>query len=392
MDTTDARKEIARYLLSYGTEDFDLELEPDLDTLPPEVTLQADLRIPFPDGLAPIPQPIEPFPDPNDPLPEADVVAITWTVDEQDALCDVLTPKHGRATWPRYAKNFAQYEPEIRDHAPAMNARRLGSYMPTKIGQHNVLCMKSELHLNQDGKPTAQPGVATLPVKKFFQQIIAEAKPKLIVTVGTAGSVFDEFPLGDVVVTRGAKFRCHKEFRNAPFNDQAFKSDWTVPTGQIAKAQELMRSFADNLVEPRLGPPTTRFPWDGPLIEPPKNEPTIRLDGTAPLPEFHPILTTDYFEYGTSTNDLDKEGAAVEMGDAVLGLVASEMEDPPKWVVVRNMSDPTINGNLPTKEFRLNEQTMWAVGYYTAYGYWTSVMSALTTWAIIADLDAADLG
>jgi hypothetical protein len=28
----------------------------------------------------------------------------------------------------------------------------------------------------------------------------------------------------------------------------------------------------------------------------------------------------------------------------------------------------------------------YAVWYYKQYGYWTSVMSALTTWAIIAGL------
>ena len=40
------------------------------------------------------------------------------------------------------------------------------------------------------------------------------------------------------------------------------------------------------------------------------------------------MVTTDYFEYGTSANRLDKEGAAVEMGDAVLGLLCSEFDDP----------------------------------------------------------------
>lgn len=40
----------------------------------------------------------------------------------------------------------------------------------------------------------------------------------------------------------------------------------------------------------------------------------------------------------------------------------------------------------PAKQFRLNEQTTWAVGYYTAYGQWTSVMSALATWAVLAGL------
>ena len=38
------------------------------------------------------------------------------------------------------------------------------------------------------------------------------------------------------------------------------------------------------------------------------------------MPEFHPILTTDYFEFGTPANHLDQQGCAVEMGDARLGM------------------------------------------------------------------------
>jgi hypothetical protein len=38
------------------------------------------------------------------------------------------------------------------------------------------LCIKSELHLNQDLIKTGD-GTATLPVKDFFQQIIAEVLP-----------------------------------------------------------------------------------------------------------------------------------------------------------------------------------------------------------------------
>jgi hypothetical protein len=64
------------------------------------------------------------------------------------------------------------------------------------------------------------------------------------------------------------------------------------------------------------------------------------------------------------------------------------LDSPPKWAVVRNMSDPVINGDLPTKEFRVNQQTMYAVGYYTAYGHYTSVCVArFATWGIIAALD-----
>jgi hypothetical protein len=51
------------------------------------------------------------------------------------------------------------------------------------------------------------------------------------------------------------------------------------------------------------------------------------------------------------------------------------------------MSDPQINGELPSSGFRLNQQTVWAVAYYEAYGYYTSVVGALATWAVIAGLN-----
>jgi hypothetical protein len=97
--------------------------------------------------------------------------------------------------------------------------------------------------------------------------------------------------------------------------------------------------------------------FSGPLIEASSNDPDIKLElGGRDMPKFHPILTTDYFEYGTTTNRLDRECAAVEMGDAALGLACTELTDPPHWAVIRNMSDPVINGDLPAKQFHLNEQ------------------------------------
>jgi hypothetical protein len=384
-DTLDYRQEIARYVLSLGIEESDLEMEPDLTLLPEAIVETLRLNIGFPAGLEPKPQPIEPAPATSAALPRADVAVITWTVAEQNALADVMTPSFGRARWYRYDKGYAAYEPKIRMGAPARNARRLGSYFPTKIGSKKVLCFKSELHLNQDGVATGT-GTATLPVKDLFKQIIAETGASHVLTIGTSGGVFAEFELGDVAVTRAAKFRCRKEFRNEPFNNQVYKSDWEIPTKHFDTATQLMAAFADDLTEPPLGPPTKRYPFQGPLVEPPANTPDIKLDGRD-MPEFHPILTTDYFEYGTSANRLDKEGAAVEMGDAALGLACAELDDPPKWAVLRNMSDPVINGDLPTKPYHLNEQTMWAVGYYTAYGYYTSVTGALATWAVIAGLD-----
>ena len=380
------RVEIARYLLARGLDPVAqvpsfAELEPMLAAVAAAATPPA-----FPRGLAPTAAPLDPEPGPTRQLPAADVVVITWTVDELVGLARVFTPNVSPAAWYPYARNFPTFRPHIRPRAPAAASKRLGSYMPATVGSTRVLCMKSELHLNQDGVKTGD-GTATLPVKDFFLQIIQEAKPAVILTIGTAGSVFDHFRLGDVVVTRAARFRLDDEFRNETFNHTTFTSDWALPTGKLKTATKLMQDFATQLTEPPFGPPTSQFGFHGPLLTTPGSKPAIRLElGGRDMPEFHPILTTDYFEYGTTTNRLDQEGAAVEMGDAALGLACSELADPPHWAVVRNMSDPVINGELPAKEFHLNQQTTWAVGYYTAYGKWTSIIGALTAWGIVAGL------
>lgn len=376
------RKEIARYLLSRGLDPVDLTPAP----VRAEALLAAAApQFAFPSGLAPTPATLTNS-SPNDPLPRADVVVVTWTVDELAGLARVMTPSVSPQRWHRYTRHFADYAPKIRPHAPAATSQRLGSYMPTRVGDTSVLCLKSELHLNQDGIKTGE-GTATLPVKDFFTQIITEAQPAVILTVGTAGSVFDDFQLGDVVISRAAKFRLADEFQQETFNHQVFRSDWAVPTSHLAEAQKLMAGLAAELAEPPLGPPHPGFEFSGPLVPAPANEPDIKLEaGGRDMPEFHPILTTDYFEYGTTTNRLDHDGAAVEMGDAVLGLTISELADPPRWAAVRNMSDPVINGDLSAKQFHLNVQTTWAVGYYTAYGRWTSTLGALATWGLIAGL------
>lgn len=265
--------------------------------------------------------------------------------------------------------------------------------MPSTLGHRSVLCVKSELHLNQDGIEDKDPhgnglGTATLPVKDLFVQIVQETGASHVLTIGTAGSVVDEFGLGDVVVTRAARFRCQQEFANEPFNHTTYTSDWAVPGGRLAEAEALMANVAPQLAQPPVGAPSPAYPDTTTLDAPAEVTARIRLDGTAPLAPFWPILTTDYFEYGTTTNHLDAEGAGVEMGDAALGLAGSELPSAqrPNWLVIRNMSDPVINGVLPAKQYHLNEQTTWAVGFYTAYGYYTSVNGAIATWAVIAGL------
>jgi nucleoside phosphorylase len=224
-----------------------------------------------------------------------------------------------------------------------------------------------------------------------MRQVIQETGCSHIISVGTCGGIRGEHDLGDVLVTRAAKFRCAQEFEDAAFNQKIYKSKWNVPTTQFAMAEKLMRPFAKNLNEPIFGPPTKRHHGDTWLLTKAFIPNIIHESGEADcrLPEFHPILTTDYFEFGHSRNaeELWAEGCGVEMGDAVLGLVCEEdLADPPKWLVIRNLSDPQINGDITSAPRSLDMRIHWAVWYYETYGYWTSVMSSIAAWAVIAGL------
>ncbi|WP_163866843.1 hypothetical protein [Myxococcus eversor] len=375
---------IARHIIEYGATVDEQPLEA---TALPRGPLPAEvaLGLTWPTGLEPRPHPRLPTPpQPGAALPQADYLVVTWTVAEVEALADTLTPGVRRTAWYPYDRNFqSHYQPLIRKSAPAQRVQRLGSWFLTDIGGRRVLCFKSELHLNQDGVRTGV-GTATLPVKDLFHQLLREVKPRMVITVGTAGATFADHELGDVIVTRAARFRLSQEFREEPFNDKTYRCEFDVPTRYFADAERLMAQHAPQLGEPDFGPPTKRYAFNGPLLPGPRNNPDIKLDARD-MPAFHPILTTDFFEFGTSRNGLEAVGAGVEMGDAVLGLVAQELGNTaPLWLVIRNASDPQINGDLPAEPSRLDMQAHWAVWYYEAYGYWTSVNSALATWAVIA--------
>jgi hypothetical protein len=398
--------DLERRIIDFGLTEADLG-----PRAAPEAAPARDLGLPFPAGLKPDPKALTIEPDiDRDPLPRADVAIVTWTVAELNALADVLTPGVGRNRWYRYRRKFEEYVPQIRNGAPARKANRLASYYPTRIGGRDVLCIKSELHLNQDGIKTGD-GTATLPVKRFLRQVIDEVKPSLVITVGTAGATFPPnksinlngmncppHGLGDVMITRGAKFRLSQEFRHESFATASFRCDeFTIPQARLDHVPALLAVHADKLTEPPLGVPTEKYVDPDRLVQGFRNSPQLRIDGRD-FPPFHPILTTDFFEFGTSKNGLEQHGCGVEMGDAVLGMVVDEMRaagvpNVPNWLVIRNASDPQINGHLPDgtdnalpSEIRraLNMQAHWAVWYYESYGYWTSVNSAIAAWAMTA--------
>src|SRR2546423_1270678 len=133
-------------------------------------------------------------------LPKADVLVVTWTVDEGHALSRVLTPGFdSRNDYRPYTHNFAAISAKMRKGCPALQAKRLGAYWTTTIGGKKAVVFKSDSHLSQDVKKLPA-GNGTLPNDDVWAQIISEVRPALVITTGTAGGIGMWGEVGDVVV------------------------------------------------------------------------------------------------------------------------------------------------------------------------------------------------
>ena len=129
----------------------------------------------------------------------------------------------------------------------------------------------------------------------------------MVITAGTSGSVFADFPLGDVVITRAREVpAARRSSRTRSSTTQTFTSDWRIPETFLPAAERLMAPFAPELVEPPLAPPSKRYAFDLDPIVPLPNDPRSawsRAAGTCR--SSIRCLTTDFFEFGTSDNGLE---------------------------------------------------------------------------------------
>jgi hypothetical protein len=313
--------------------------------------------IPWPAGLAPKTGP-KPAGTSRSPLPKADVLVVTWTVDEGHALSRVLTPgKDSHNDYLPYAHNFQAIASKMQKGCPALQAKRLGTYWTTKIGGKKVVVFKSDSHLSQDIKKLPAQG-GTLPNADVWKQIIAEVRPALVITTGTAGGIGTWGEVGDVVVSPIVRLDGLNWLKRAPFHDAVYTSR-APATRFFATAETLFHANAGQLPKDNTRPPKI-----------------VQSDNPASS-----VVTTDFFGFDTSDNHYGLQGLGdvSEMGDAILGLVASQLAKPPRWVAVRNVSDPQIKA-----EGTLREQAAVAAHIYKAFGRWSSVCSAIVCWALIA--------
>ena len=311
-------------------------------------------EIPWPKNLAPKTAP-KPRGQKGGPLPRGDVLVVTWTVDEGHALSRVLTPgKDSRNDYVPYTNNFAQLAKKMRAGCPALLAKRLGAYWNTSIGGQSVVVFKSESHMSQDGP--------RLPNIDVWRQIIQEVRPRLVITTGTSGGIGKQYEVGDVIVSPVVRFDCTSKFKKEPFALEAFSSKPLKAT-HLKTAQMLFTANAGQL--------------------PKDNKRVPKIVRVGPKQLSSSVVTTDFFGFDTSDNRFKLQGLGdvSEMGDAVLGLVASEMGDKaPRWLAIRNVSDPQIKADGLTPR----QQAALAASIYKGFGRWSSVCSAIACWAAIA--------
>jgi len=310
-------------------------------------------EIPWPRGLAPKTG-AAPGGSADRALPQADILVVTWTVDEGHALSRVLTPgKDSRNDYRSYTHNFATISRKMRSGCPALQAKRLGAWWPTSIGGKSVVVFKSDSHMSQDGPQ--------LPNIDVWQQLIDEVKPKLVLTTGTAGGVGKDLEVGDVVVSPVVRFDCTAKFKREPFRQADFASN-AARAKMFATARTLFKANSAQLPSDN-----TRAP---------------KIINVGPKDVASSVLTTDFFGFDTSDNHFKLQGLGrvSEMGDAVLGLVCSRIgAAAPRYLAVRNVSDPQIRA-----EGTIKQQAAIAAQIYKGFGRWSSVCSAIACWALIA--------
>jgi nucleoside phosphorylase len=289
-------------------------------------------------------------------LPTADVLVVTWTVDEGHALSRVLTPgKDSRDDYVSYTHNFDEISKKMRAGCPARIAKRLGAYWTGRVGGKSVVYFKSDSHMSQDGPK--------LPNIDVWSQLIAEVQPQLVLTTGTAGGIGAQFEVGDVIVSPVVRFDCIKKFKAEPFHASDFSSA-KAKGSAFTKAKKLFAANADQLPKDNTRPPEIVV---------------TKLGDVAAS-----VVTTDFFGFDTSDDHFKLQGLGnvSEMGDAVLGLVAKRMDDQgltaPRYIAVRNVSDPQIKA-----EGTITQQAAEAAQIYKAFGRWSTVCSAIVCWALI---------
>jgi nucleoside phosphorylase len=302
-------------------------------------------------------------------LPNADTVVITWAEAEWAALVHVFCSsgtsmsytKRNESSWNGWVK-YDQGAPSGLDY--------WGYYRLVQVGATKVLLFKSNTHY------AAAHGEQNL--QALTNRFIESVKPKLILSVGTAGGARPTDPIGTVnVVHTDVLYESNQPQNLWPSYSNPWKPKWTLLANGGFK--ELL--FAVPTTPGDLASVGTQFNkfygTNYPLSE--LNADGLDMGASVPAinnltPAGTALVTANSFVVATTSGNL-ANFACVEMDDAV---IASAAAGKTAFGSVRNISDPIQNAQLPEK-FQGN----WGEAIYTAYGMYTSYNGAIAAWAVL---------
>ena len=304
-------------------------------------------------------------------LTPADVVIITWTSAEWAAMNHVFTASDQSLDPYHYTDDWPGWQRYTRDMPDIEGWYEWGSYRLVEMNGEKVMLFKSNTHLDwpDDGKQLA-PLVA---------RIVKYVKPRLVLSIGTAGGARITDPLGTVNVVNAGTLYDSRESADAwPTYRSRWEPCWQAVervealTQPIPVNQKDLQSLANQFNAyyetlyslDELNPDNLNLPEGKPALN------NLAVSGI-------PLLTTSTFVVGT-TDGKYNDFACIEMDDAVIFKTIVDSGEDILFGSARNLSDPVQNASLPAWV-----QSSWGSLIYKAYGLYTSFGGALTAWATV---------
>lgn len=329
---------------------------------------------------------------------KADVLILLYTDYEISALLDVFFNKstwtaNTKKTWYPYSHNFAKFKDKIKGGSDdALKDGIFGYLYSLTIGTQKVVLYKTELHPKNNGKD--------IPFIPVIAQLVTELQPKLVISTGTAGAVGSKINCGDVVITDAARFHLREQYPSFPdLNTMSPKNTQLKNTFTVNK--KYVQYAATNFTKlslPGLALCYNKLGNDPQYSFLKKNTqpPSIYVTNENPVPEPEPmdIVSADYLtvDDNNDSEGLQAQGTMNDTDDAfafyAIGTLAGNR---PKWVSVRNASEPQINvpafppGTTPGKIIDTLKGIAGAI--YGVYQYCTTLNSAFACWAVIAGMN-----
>lgn len=330
---------------------------------------------------------------PSAPLPRADVAVLTWTSAEWSALDQVFldsdttrsaTSREFERAWEQfvYARDVGTNTTDNPDN-PLWGYFRVVEVSTAVGGTATVLLFKCGAHLAHP------PWIAGL--SQMVSQILEDAQPRTLYSIGTAGGTQSDVRLGDVVITDCAEIRLKMPDNAAsPLSGKAVQSAAGFKTGSLlTEVQEnLMFSMQGAVNEPVLArtfydltvkiPAASSFTV-GDLLNDAITPANLTSPSARPMAGT-PLLTTDYYYIASGTDST--QWSALEMDDGVVGAIAGQHGTP--YIFVRNISDPVVpNVTAAGDPIPDPVRDGWSGLVYNDFGIYSSFNGALATWALI---------